>query len=244
MGGLLDAWRKALRDLMRPKVLAMVLIPIVCAMGLWLVIGSLAWGPLTQWINGLLLSTGAGRWIAEWSPGMAALLNAIAALAVLAPGVLITAMLITEFFTMPGLVKYVAQRDYPSLVPQHGGTAAMGIANSVAGIIKFVLLWLLTLPLWFTGMGALVVPIVSSAYLNQRLFRHDALAEHANREELRALGHANRWRLLVLALLPAAALYVPLFNLLVPALTGLAFAHYQLGQLDRLRAQAKPALSA
>ena len=32
--------------------------------------------------------------------------NALIALALLAPGVLITAMVITEFFTMPGLVKF------------------------------------------------------------------------------------------------------------------------------------------
>jgi len=113
----------------------------------------------------------------------------------------------------------------------------------VIAITIFAVLWLVTLPLWFTGIGALLVPLVISAYLNQRMFRHDAVADHANRAELRALNRNGRRRLFFLGLLPAVFLYVPLVNLLAPALTGLAFTHYQLGRLARLRAQPPASLA-
>jgi len=36
--------------------------------------------------------------------------------------------------------------------------------------------WIVTLPLWLTGVGAVLAPVLTSAYLNQRMFRYDALA--------------------------------------------------------------------
>jgi CysZ protein len=234
-----EAFRKALQDLMRPKVLLMVAVPMVCAMALWTLIGWWFWEPLTQWVNGLLQSFKLGQWIAGWSPGVVRFSSAVITLALLAPGVVITALLITEFFTMPGLVNYVAQHYYPELKREHGGTVAGGVANSLVAIVIFAFLWLITLPLWFTGIGALLVPMLNSAYLNQRIFRHDALSDHASRDELRELNTGHRRRFYLLGLMLAVFLYVPVFNLLAPALTGLAFTHYQLGRLARLRLQTK-----
>lgn len=232
-----DAFRKAVRDLCRPQVLAMVALPIVCATVLWVLIGWLSWDRLTAWINGWLLASQAGRWIAGWAGGLLQFIATLIALALLAPGVLITAMVITEFFTMPGLVNFVAQRDYPSLARQHGGSALGSIANSSLAIVTFVLLWLVTLPLWFTGIGALLVPVFNSAYLNQRVFRYDALSDHASSEELRTVLAQNRRKIYLLGLLLAVFYYVPLLNLLAPALSGLAFTHFQLDALARLRAK-------
>ena len=231
----LDAFRKAMRDLWRPHVLLMVAVPIVCATALWMLIGWFFWEPLTAWINGLLLASQAGRWIAGWAGGLLQFAGTLIALALLAPGILITAMVMTEFFTMPGLVSFVAQRYYPGLARRHGGTVAGSIFNSTIAIVTFALLWLVTLPLWFTGIGALVVPLFNSAYLNQRMFRHDALSDHASAEELHTVIAGNRRNIYLLGLLLAVFYYVPLFNLLAPALTGLAFTHFQLGALAKLR---------
>jgi len=228
-------FRLALRDLLRPKVLFMVLLPIVCAMVLWTLIGWHFWEPLTQWVNGLLLSSSMGQWVGRWSQGAVKFFSVVLTLMMLAPGVLITAMVITEVFTMPGLVNFVAERYYPRLARKHGGTVAGGVLNSVIAIVAFALLWVVTLPLWFTGIGAIVVPLINSAYLNQRVFRHDALTEHADRDELRALTKSNRRKLFGLGLVVAPLLLVPVFNLLVPALSGLAFTHYQLRRLATLR---------
>ncbi len=238
-----EAIRKAMQDLLQPKVLLMVAVPMVCAMLLWTLIGGYFWTPLTQWVDGMLLGTRIGQWIAGWSPGVVRFSSAVITLALLAPGVVVTAMLITEFFTMPGLVNHVAQHYHPNLERSHGGTLAGSVANSFVAVVIFALLWLITLPLWFTGIGALLVPVINSAYLNQRIFRHDALSDHASRDELRELNSGHRRRFYLLGLMLAVFLYVPVLNLLAPALTGLAFTHYQLGRLARLRLSQQLGLS-
>ncbi len=237
MTDILEACRKALQDLFRPQVLLMVAVPILCAMALWLFLGWFFWERLTQWVNGILLAAPFGQWIADWAQGVLQFFGSVIALALLAPGILITAMVITEFFTLPGLVTFVAQRYYPGLERVHGGTVTGSVVNSTIAVTVFALLWVVTLPLWFTGIGALLVPVINSAYLNQRIFRHDALSDHASRDELRALNGENRRKLYLLGLLLAVFFYVPFFNVLAPALTGLAFTHYQLAKLARLRTQ-------
>lgn len=231
-----DVLRNAARDIVRPKVLLLVMVPMLCAAVVWALLGWLFWERITDWVNGLLLSTQAGRWLADWAGGALRVMGAVMALAMLAPGALLTALLVTEFFTLPALIKFVAERHYPALAREHGGTVGGSLANTAVAIAIFLALWLVTLPLWFTGVGALLVPALNSAYLNHRVFRYDTLAEHANSDELKTLATSNRRCLYLLALSLAVFSYVPLINLLVPALTGLAFTHFQLGALARLRA--------
>jgi CysZ protein len=233
-----EAFRKAARDLCRPRVLLMVAVPILCATAVWVLLGWLFWARLTDWVNALLMASVPARWLTGWATGVLQFVGTLVALALLAPCILITALLITEFFTLPALISFVADRYYPQLVRVHGGTVAGSVANTTAAIVIFALLWLVTLPLWFTGIGALTIPVINSAYLNQRVFRYDALAEHASTDELRGVIANNKRSLYLLGLLLAVFYYVPLLNLLVPALSGLAFTHFQLDALSRLRAGA------
>jgi uncharacterized protein involved in cysteine biosynthesis len=99
----------------------------------------------------------------------------------------------------------------------------------------FAVLWLLSLPLWLTGIGELLLPALISAQFNQRMFRYDALAEHASAGEYRAVVQAAGGRLYGLGLALAALYYVPLVNLLAPMLSALAFTHLCLAELARLR---------
>lgn len=232
---MIKALRSALRDLCRPHVLLLVTVPILFATMVWLFLGWLFWADLTAWIHEWLLASRFGRWVAEWAAGALQVAGTVIALALLAPGMMLTALLITELFTMPALVKFVAGHYHPALTRAHGGTLSGSILNTVTAILIFLLLWIVTLPLWFTGVGALVVPALNSAYLNQRVFRYDALSEHANADELRTVIADNRRSLYVLALCLSVLYYVPILNLLVPALTGLAFTHFQLGALEQLR---------
>ena len=97
------------------------------------------------------------------------------------------------------------------------------------------MLWLLSLPLWLTGIGAVVLPAFISALFNQRVFRYDALAEHASAAEYRTVVQEAGGRLYALGLVLAALYFVPILNLLVPVLSGLAFTHLCLAELARLR---------
>jgi uncharacterized protein involved in cysteine biosynthesis len=109
------------------------------------------------------------------------------------------------------------------------------VVNAVVAVTLFAVLWIVTLPLWFTGIGALVLPPLISAGFNQRMFRYDALAEHASPEEYAAVVRAGGGRLFLLGLALALMYAIPFVNLAVPVLSGLAFTHLCLAELARLR---------
>lgn len=226
----------AFRDLRSPRILAVMLLPMLGAVVIWVLLSWLFWDAWTGWLNHLATATAVGQWLEEKGAGwLIRSLSAAGLLALLAAAVLATAMLITELAVMPAIIGYVSARYYPGLARKGGGTLAGSIANSATGIAVFMSLWVLTLPLWLTGIAAFILPSVFSAYLNQRLFRYDALADHASRDEYRVVLARARFRLFLLGLVVAALYYLPVLNLAAPTLSALAFAHLCLAELARLR---------
>lgn len=136
---------------------------------------------------------------------------------------------------MPVIVSFVAERYHGDLKREAGGTLAGSLLNAAVGITVFAVLWIATLPLWLTGIGAIMAPVLTAAYLNQRIFRYDALAEHASAVEFARLTRSSRGDLFLLGIMLSSLLYVPLVNLLVPVLSGLAFTHFCLSRLARGR---------
>ena len=236
MNDILRALGAALRSLVQPKMLTLTIWPMLVALLLWLGLAWFYWDTWSHWLNDLI----AGSVIRDWLPqrGFVELVrytSLLLALALLAPLMLITAVLIAAVIEMPLIVNFVAARDYPALERRRGGTVLASIANALTAVLVFAGLWIITLPLWLTGVLAPVLPVVLSAWLNQRLFRFDALSEHASAAEYRAILDANSGRMYVLGLLLALCYFVPLLNLMVPVLTGLAFTHFGLARLGELR---------
>jgi hypothetical protein len=166
--------------------------------------------------------------------GFAAVLTVIL---LVAPAMLVTAMLVSAIFAMPVLVAHVARRDFPDLERLRGGTFVGSIVNALTSVSAFVLLWVLTLPLWlFLGPLAVLVPLALSAYLNQRLFRYDALSEHASQEEMQRIFSGRFSDLFVLGLATGPLYFVPIVNLVAPVFSALAFTCLCLDELARIRA--------
>ena len=206
------------------------------ALLLWLVLGITFWSTFSGWIAQGLDAIGIQTWLADLKPvwianGIQALLH----LMLFVPLVMMTALVITALFGMPALIRVVAERDYPQLRREAGGSLVGSLWNAVIAIACFVALWLVTLPLWLIGIGV-IVPFVAAAYLNQRLFRYDAIAEHASAEEMTALFGNEQGDWWGLGLLTGLVQFVPLLNLLGPVLAALAFIHFGLARLDRNRA--------
>ena len=238
MLAVLGAIAKALRDLTHPRVLTILLIPMLGAIVLWVALSWYFWGAWTSALGSLFSDTAFARWIADYGlRWMVEGASAVFVFALVVAATLITAMLITELVAMPVIVS-VIERQYVHLEKENSSTALGSLGNAAIAISSFGVLWLLTLPLWLTGIGAFLVPPLLSAYLNQRLFRYDALAEHASREEYRAIVARARGRLFALGLALSVVYYIPLVNLIAPVLSGLAFTHLCLGELGRLRARA------
>lgn len=230
------ALTRAAGNLFDPRIIAIVFLPMLISLVLWTLLAWLFWGAWTGFISGAMASTTVAGWLQGWNATW--VIDYTAALAVLIailPAMFVTALVITEIIAMPVIVRFVAERYHPDLRRAGGGTLAGSIGNAALGIGVFAVLWMVTLPLWLTGIGAVLAPLLTSAYLNQRLFRYDALAEHASREEFTAIVRSSRGDLFLLGILVSLLLYVPVLNLLVPVLGGLAFTQFCLTRLSAAR---------
>jgi uncharacterized protein involved in cysteine biosynthesis len=238
MRPVLAALLAAARDLREPRVLLLALVPPLVAIAVWI---ALVWAfadDWARWVAEWIATTPWLTWLRDW--GLSSVLiwaSGIAAFAALAPVMLIVTVLATELVAMPVIVPMVGVRHFPRLERRRGGTVTGSVWNAATSVLMFAALWLLSLPLWLTGIGALLLPALISAFFNQRALRYDALAEHASAGELRAVVGSSGGRLYALGLVLAALYYVPFVNLLAPILSALAFTHLCLAELDRLRAR-------
>lgn len=231
----LGALARALRDLFNLRVLWVMIWPMLAALLLWGVLGVTFWGTFSGWIVQGLDAIGIQSWLAELEPAWIANgIQALLHLMLFVPLVMLTALVITALFGMPALIRVVAQRDYPHLRRENGGGLVGSLWNALVAITLFVALWVVTLPLWLFGAGV-IVPFVAAAWLNQRLFRYDAIAEHANAAEMATLFKQERGGWWGLGLLTGLLQFVPLLNLLGAVFAALAFIHFGLARLERHR---------
>ncbi len=224
----LRALVQAIPVLFTPRILAVVLLPLVASAGIWTVVGWIAWSPLTQWLRATIYGAHGG-WSEFAAGASAALLLMLAAV--------LTALVAVAVLAMPVIVETVAERDYPSLAKLRGGTFTGGLVNAIATILLFLPLWLLALFLLPLPPIYVAVSLLQSAWLNQRLFRYDALALHADRDELPAVIATARRRLFVLGLMLAPLSLIPFVNLVAPLYAGVAFSYLCLSELTAWRAR-------
>jgi CysZ protein len=158
-------------------------------------------------------------------------------MSLLLPAVYVSSLVFTAVFAMPVMLKFVVARDYPDLEMKHGGTLLGSVWNSLLVVVIYLLLWIITLPFWLVPFGVIVMPILLSAYLNQRLFPYDALMDHASRDEFRQIQQRSRGGLFGLGAILGFAHYIPILNFFTPIYIGLAYIHFCLAQLQRLRAE-------
>jgi uncharacterized protein involved in cysteine biosynthesis len=231
------ALRDAIRNMLHPAILVVMLLPAFAALLLWAGISWWFWDSWTNGIESLLLGVSSDGWMARLDASrFAGFAAGLIVLLLIAPATMATAMLISAVFAMPMLVAHVSRRDFPDLERRSGGTFTGGLINAVVAICAFGLLWLATLPLWlFLGPLAVVIPWALSAYLNQRLFRYDALAEHADAREMQLVFSERFSDLFVLGLATGLLYFVPLVNLVAPVFSALAFTCLCLRELARIR---------
>jgi len=239
-----DALVLAARAQLRPRMLALVLLPLAGALLLWVVVFAAAWHSLVDGFRQMIewgaakdwIGDGVARFLSEW-------IVALVLLVFLLPLTQLTALLVTATIAMPVMVADVAARDFPLLERRRGGTIAGSIANSLSATLIYFALWVLSLPLWLFGIPAFLLPVLFNAWLNARLFRYDALAEHASADEYAIVMMRSKGSLYGLGVVAAALQMVPILNLLLSPLfmvfSGLSFIYFELGELARLRARSQ-----
>jgi len=229
------AW--ALVHAFHPRMLWLMIWPVFVSLALWGTVALLFWvraalwlaEAIRAWIETSILSFALGY-------GDVALFLAHALLAVLfVPLVGLTALLLLGIFGMPAMVEYVAATRFPDLARRGGGSTAASVWNSLVALAGMVALGVLSAPFWVFPPLWPLIPVAILAWVNQRILRYDALAEHADPDEMRAIFRAHRGRLYALGFLLALVAYVPILGLLAPVIVGLAFVHYLLAELQALR---------
>lgn len=222
----------AARDLLRPALLFHVLWPPLAAVMLWSVVAWFAWLPAAGWIVTQLPDWSWLTWFGPW-------LAHVVVFLVFAPLVYVTALLFMAVLALPRMMAIVAARDYPDVSRQGSAQAAFwgSLWNTLAAAAIFIGGWLVTLPLLLIPGALLVLPLLWSAWLNQRAFRFDALAEHALPGERAVLFRRERGNLIGAGLVSALLAYVPVAHLLAPGFAALLFVHLCLAALRDLRKQ-------
>lgn len=231
-GGFLNTLLRATRDLFRMDILFHALWPPMLAFLLWSVVAWFAWQPAAAWVVTELPDWSWLNWLGPW-------LAHVAVFLFFAPLVYFTALFFVAVFALPRMMTIIAARDYPDVSRQGSAAAALwgSLANTVAAGAIFVAGWLLTLPLLLIPGAVLVLPLFWTAWLNQRAFRFDAIAEHASPGERAAVFRRARGSLHLGGLVGALAAHVPILNLLALAWTAVLFVHLCLGALRELRAE-------
>jgi len=228
---ILAALRRALPIIASARIIGLAVLPLLIAAIVWTAIAIAGWTPLTHWLAGLFGASDSTSWLARTGADIMAVLM-FAALA------LASALTAVAVLSMPVIVRTVAARDFPSLTPMRGGTFAASLGNAVKAILIYAPLWIVSLPLLFVPPIYGVVSLVLNAWLTQRMFRYDALAEHASGAEIETIVVRSRMRLMGLGLALSPLSLVPLVNIFVlPLVGGVAFTELCLAELASLRAR-------
>jgi CysZ protein len=226
-----------LANLLHPRMLWLMVWPMLVSLGVWLTVAFFLWMRLALWLADLMR-----RWVepaagfVRLDLGDAAIVAAHVVLFLLfVPLVYVTALFILGVFGMQKMVEHVAERTFPSLERRRGGGMGGSGLNGVVALLGMAGMFVVSLPLWLLPPLWPLIPLAIFAWGNQRLLRYDAVAEHADAGEMTRLFRERRQGMYLLGLLLALVAYVPLIGLIAPVVFGLAFIRYLLGALQQMR---------
>lgn len=216
----------ASRDLLRPGMLFQALWPPIVSLFAWALAARAVWAPARERLQGAFpdwswLTEG---WLADWLANIVLLMG-------FAPLVYFTTLMLLAAFALPRMMTIVADSDYPDIVRQGRGAFWGSIVNTLVAGSLFVVGWLLTLPFILIPGVLLIMPFLWLAWINQRTFRYDALAEHATPPERSRIVREARGPFYMAGAVSALVAHIPIVNFLAPAWTALLFVHLCLMRL-------------
>ena len=264
MGLLFDSFWRAAAYCMRPRVIALSLLPLLLMAALALGLGHFYWDAAVRVMHSLLESSALlasiWGWLQGW--GLGDVTSVIAPLMVvlaLAPLLVVISLLLVAVLMTPALVSLVAHRRFPDLERKKGGSFVASVAWSVGSTLLALVALVVSIPLWLVPPLVLVLPPLIWGWLTYRVMAFDALAEHASKDERKELFRRHRSSLLGIGIVTgylgaapsivwaSGVVFAAAFFVLVPlaiwiytlvfAFSSLWFTHYGLAALQRLRAE-------
>ena len=227
----------AFASLLHPRMLWLMIWPMLIAIAIWgtvlLFTGAQVVAMMSSWMQQWIQS---GTLFIRWDFSDAITIAAkVLVFLTFIPLVWLSALLILSVFGMQAMVEHIAARRFPQLARRRGGSLAGSLLNSALTLAGLAVLGLVSIPFWLLPPLWPMIPVVIMGWVNQRVLRYDALAEHATADEMRAIFSSRRGALYILGAVLALLAYVPLVGFLAPVLFGLAFIHFLLAELEALR---------
>lgn len=270
---LLDSlWRAAAYCLM-PRVIWLTLLPLVLCAVLTGVLAYFYWEPAVAAVQQLLQDWGWTHTLLGWLDTVGAtwaraLLAPLVVVLLAVPLVVLVCLLAVAQLMVPTFTRLVQTRRFPGLLAQGHESWLASAGRSLGWTAVALLALAASLPLWLIPPLGLVLPPLIWGWLGYRVMASDALAEHATRDERRAILREHRWPLwaigiicgylgaapsllfaagaVTLVLAPVFVIGAVWLYTLVFAFSALWFAHYVIAALAARRqpvADAMPAAS-
>ena len=262
---LMDSFWRAAAYCLHPKVIGLSIVPVLIGVALALGLGYLYWEQAVASVRGGLESwslVDAGLKAVEsyFGASFRSVLAPLLVVLLAAPVIVVLSVLLVAVMMTPAIVNLVATRRFPGLERKRGaGVVSSTLWSLLCTAVALVAL-AISLPLWFIPPLVLVLPPLIWGWLTYQVMSFDVLAEHASKDERRALMRRHRMQLLgigvvsgylgaapslIWAFSAVALIFAPLLiavsvwlYTLVFAFSALWFSHYALAALARLRHEA------
>jgi hypothetical protein len=261
---LLDSFWRAAAYCMRPRVIALSLLPLLVIVVLAAGFGYFYWASsvarMRQALDAWPLLASFWSWIGGlFSSDVPALLAPLVVVFAATPVIVLVSLVVVAGLMSPALTQLVAERRFPTLAKKKGASFAGSVLRSLGLTLLALVAIVASMPLWLIPPLVLVLPPLIWGWLTYRVMSFDALAEHADAEERAAVLRQHRLPLLAIGVLcgylgaapsivwASGLLFAAAFFVLVPlaiwiytlvfAFSALWFAHYCLDALGQLRLQ-------
>jgi hypothetical protein len=236
-----------LKDVLKPKIMAVLLLPFFGSALIWSLITYFSW----DWITGLGLEiynfSIIQRFVEIISPyfqftsnPLVFVTTAVFLILIIFPAAMITALFITSVVLVPILVTELRKSDFPTMVKKSTNMFT-GTTISIGYSIKYFASWIGSLPFWILiPGGALIIPYLLISWFNSRLLTWEILAEIATPEDIKPFAEAHSRPLFILGLITSALYYVPLLNFIAPVIVSSIFTRYCLSHYSKFTKVAAP----
>jgi hypothetical protein len=204
MNDIFRSFGRALVSQLHPRMLMLTVLPFILATALWGGLLWWGWDPIMNATRSFLEASVLTSWIysaLSWF-GLQSLRAVVAPLFVAAlavPLVIASMLLFISLCSVPAVIRHL-ERSYPDLAKERGGSIVGSVFQSLGSTVVFLLLVLVTLPLWLVPPFFALIPPVLWGWLTYRIMSYDALADHASAEERKTLMQRHRVPLLAIGI--------------------------------------------
>lgn len=239
---IVKALLRSLIDLFHPKMLLLLLVPPFVALLIWGGLGVLFWDQLLQFSHifsqKFLFTQEIPAWMIEWfsvtPESVAKGLAIVVSILLILPMTILTSMLITSLVVMPVVLKYL-QKFFPELQKRGSGVFVASIKNLIISSVIYIVLWVMSLPLWMIPGLSVALPLLLNGYLTYRIFVFDILSDYASLREIKVLSGRKRVDFMILGVIVSSMVLFPPLFFILPIYSALCFSRYTLLELQELR---------